>query len=148
MFKLKRILVPTDFSEYSDKALGRALDIAKEQGAEIILFHVIHVDFHTCVVDYCLTVAEMEAVTSRIQAAAENNAQEQLGKFPLSKEVPVSIEIRSGVPYEEILKLQQERAADLIVIASHGRSGLMTYLMGSVASKVIKLATCEVFLVK
>ncbi len=45
MFKPKKILVPTDFSEHSDKALEKALDIAKEEGSEIVFFHVIHEDF-------------------------------------------------------------------------------------------------------
>jgi hypothetical protein len=66
MFKPNKILVPTDFSEYSDKALQKALDIAKEEGSEILLFHVIHDDFQTCVVDYCFTVDEIEAIKSRM----------------------------------------------------------------------------------
>ncbi len=65
MFKPKKILVPTDFSEHSDKALEKALDIAKEEGSEIVFFHVIHEDFQTCVVDYCFTVDEIDAIKKR-----------------------------------------------------------------------------------
>jgi len=148
MFKPKKILVPTDFSEYSDKALQKALDIAKEEGSEILFFHVIHDDFQTCVVDYCFTVNEIEAIKSRMFKAATENMQKQLDKFPLSKEVNVSTEVRNGVPYHEILKYQEEKNADLIVIASHGRSGITGYFMGSVASHVAKGAKCEVLLVK
>ena len=148
MFKPKKILVPTDFSEYSDKALQKALDIAKEEGSEILFFHVIHDDFQTCVVDYCFTVNEIEAIKSRMFKAATENMQKQLDKFPLSKEVKVSMEVRNGVPYHEILKLQEEKGADLIVISSHGRSAITTFLMGNVTSRVLKRAKCEVLLVK
>ena len=148
MFKPKKILVPTDFSEYSDKALQKALDIAKEEGSEILLFHVIHADFQTCVVDYCFTVEEIEMVKRRMFAAATENMQKQLDKLSLSKEVNVSTEVRNGIPYDEILKYQEEKGADLIVISSHGRSAIKTYLMGSVTSRVLKRAKCEVLLVK
>jgi universal stress protein A len=148
MFKPKKILVPTDFSDYSSKALQKALDIAKEEGSEILLFHVIHNDFQTCVVDYCFTVDEIESIKSRMFAASKENTQKELDKFPLSKEVKVSTEVRNGVPYEEILKFQEEKGADLIVIASHGRSAIKTYFMGSVTSRVLKRAKCEVLLVK
>lgn len=148
MFKPKKILVPTDFSDYSSKALQKALDIAKEEGSEILLFHVIHNDFQTCVVDYCFTVDEIESIKSRMFAASKENMQKELDKFPLSKEVKVSTEVRNGVPYEEILKFQEEKGADLIVIASHGRSAIKTYFMGSVTSRVLKRAKCEVLLVK
>jgi universal stress protein A len=148
MFKPKKILVPTDFSEYSSKALQKALDIAKEEGSEILLFHVIHSDFQTCVVDYCFTVDEIESIKSRMFAASKENMQKELDKFPFSKEVKVSTEVRNGVPYEEILKFQEEKGADLIVISSHGRTALKTYFMGSVASRVLKRAKCEVLLVK
>jgi len=148
MFKPKMILVPTDFSDYSDKAFQKALDIAKESGSEILLFHVIHEDFQTCVVDYCFTSDEIEVIKSRVFTAAKENMKKEIDKFSLSKEVKISTEVRNGVPYEEILKFQEEKGADLIVIASHGRTALKTYFMGSVASRVLKRAKCEVLLVK
>jgi nucleotide-binding universal stress UspA family protein len=148
MFKPKKILVPTDFSEYSDRALQKALDIAKEEGSEVLLFHVIHADFQTCVVDYCFTVDEIEAIKSRMFTAVKENMQKELDKYPLSKEVKVSTEVRNGVPYDEILKFQEEKGADLIVISSHGRSAITSFLMGNVTSRVIKRAQCEVLLVK
>jgi nucleotide-binding universal stress UspA family protein len=148
MFKPKKILVPTDFSEYSDKALQKALEIAKEEGSEVLLFHVTHEDFQTCVVDYCFTIDEAESIKQRIFSAAKENMEKQLAKSPLAKEVRVSIEVRNGIPYEEILNFQEERGADLIVISSHGRSAVTTFLMGSVTSRVLKRAKCEVLLVK
>jgi len=148
MFKPKKILVPTDFSAHSDKALQKALDIAKENGSEILLFHVIHEDFQTCVVDYCFTVDEIEVIKGRMFSAATENMEKQLDKLPLSKEVNVSTEVRNGIPYDEILKYQEEKGVDLIVISSHGRSAISTFLMGNVTSRVLKRAKCEVLLVK
>jgi len=148
MFKPKKILVPTDFSEYSDKALQKALDIAKEEGSEILLFHVIHEDFQTCVVDYCFTGNEIESIKQRMFSAAKENMEKQLAKSPLAKEIKVSVEVRNGIPYEEILKFQEEKGADLIVISSHGRSAITLFLMGNVTSRVLKRAKCEVLLVK
>ncbi|NMC94083.1 MAG: universal stress protein, partial [Syntrophorhabdus sp.] len=113
MFKPKKILVPTDFSDHADRALEKAIDIAKEEGSEIILFHVIHEDFQTCVVDYCFTADEIDTFKKRVFQAASENMQKQLDKFPSSKEVKVSIEARNGIPYEEIIKLQEEKGADL-----------------------------------
>jgi len=148
MFKPKKILVPTDFSEYSDKAVQKALDIAKDEGSEVFLFHVIHEDFQTCVVDYCFTENEINSIKDRMFTAAKENMQKELDKYPISVEVKVSTEVRNGVPYEEILRFQEEKGVDLIVIASHGRSALKDYFMGSVASRVLKRAKCEVLLVK
>ena len=148
MFKPKMILVPTDFSDYSDKAFQKALDIAKESGSEILLFHVIHEDFQTCVVDYCFTSDEIEVIKSRVFTAAKENMKKEIDKFSLSKEVKISTEVRNGVPYEEILKFQEEKGADLIVIASHGRSAITTYFMGNVTSRVLKRSKREVLLVK
>ena len=70
--------------------------------------------------------------------------QKQLDKFPSSKEVKVSIEARNGIPYEEIIKLQEEKGADLIVISPHGRSAIKAFFMGNVASRVLKHAKGEV----
>jgi universal stress protein A len=148
MFKPKKILVPTDFSEYSDKALQKALDIAKAEGSEVLLLHIIHEDFQVCVVDYCFTVEEIEAIKSRMFEAANEHMKKQLEKFPISKEVKASTEVRNGVPYHEILKFQEEKGVDLIVISSHGRSAITTFLMGNVTSRVLKRAKCEVLLVK
>jgi universal stress protein A len=147
MFAPKNILVPTDFSEYSDKALQQAMDIAKQYSSKIYLLHVVGLVIQ-CTMDYCLdpktsTLVERETIT-----AAKKMIQDQLGKFPDSKSVDIVADIRTGTPYEEILKAQQEKKADLIVIASHGQTGLMRHLIGSVAEKVMRQSKCPVLLVK
>ena len=148
MLKPTKILVPTDFSEYSDKALKQALDIAKQYGAKVFLLHVIHEELHQCVVDYCLTQGQFDQLKSQMTAGAEQNLDQQVAKFPQSKEVEVSTDVKLGIPYEAILKEEQEKGIDLIVIASLGRSGVAKYIIGSVARNVLKGAKCPVLLTK
>ena len=69
-----------------------------------------------------------------------------MAKIAKDQKLDIAFDIKTGVPYEEILKEQQEKKADLIVIASHGRTGLLHHL-GSVADKVMRSAKCPVLLV-
>lgn len=81
-------------------------------------------------------------------AAAKQNLQKQLAKVPAAKEVDLTADVRKGIPSEEILKEEQEKGVDLIVIASLGQTGLSKYLIGSIARKVLKGAKCPVLLTK
>ena len=116
-----RILVPTDFSEYSDKALRQALDIAKQYKAKVYVFHVIHETVSDKIDDYGLTypsyVKDMEA---KLIAAAKIKLDEQVGKLPQAKEVEVFTGAAIGNPAEVILKEEAAKKIDLIVIASLG----------------------------
>jgi universal stress protein A len=149
MFAPKKILVPTDFSVYADKALKQAIDIAKQHKAKIHLFHVIDDGFQQCAVDYCID----EGAVQKIYKDSMKNAMDKLHKEANKiNDKHSSIEIvhdaRRGVPYEEILKEQEEKGIDLIVIASHGKTGILKNLLGGVADKVIKKAKCQVLLVR
>jgi universal stress protein A len=148
MFKPTKILVPTDFSEYSDKALAQALDIAKQYSAKVYLLHVIHEEIHQCVVDYCLTEEQMELIKTQMVAGPQESMQKQVARFPGAKEVEVVTDVKTGLPYEAILEEAGEKGIDLIVIASLGRSGIAKYLIGSVARNVLKGAKCPVLLTK
>ena len=148
MFKPTKILVPTDFSEYSDKALAQALDIAKQYSAKVYLLHVIHEEIHQCVVDYCLTEEQMELIKTQMVAGPQESMQKQVARFPGAKEVGVVTEVKTGLPYEAILEEAEKKGIDLIVIASLGRSGIAKYLIGSVARNVLKGAKCPVLLTK
>jgi universal stress protein A len=74
--------------------------------------------------------------------------QKQINSVFKSKDVEVVSDVRKGTPYEEILKEQQSKKMDLIVIASHGKTGLLSHLIGSVAEKVARGAKCPVMLVR
>lgn len=147
MFSPKAILVPTDFSEYSDKALQEAIDIAQKFNAKITLLHVVELVIH-CTVDYCLDPQTITQVESESILASKKMIQDQINKFAKDKAVEIIPDIRKGAPYEEILKAQEEKMIDLIVIASHGQTGIKRFLVGSVAEKVLRHSKGPVLLVK
>jgi len=148
MLRPTKILVPTDFSEYSDKALKQALDIAKQYNAKVFLFHVLSSEIRSCMGDACLGDDMIRDIENQIKTMAKEDLQKQANKFPLSKEVPITMEIGTGTTYEAILKEADDKGIDLIVIASLGRSAIARFLVGSVARNVLKGAKCPVLLTK
>jgi nucleotide-binding universal stress UspA family protein len=144
MFAPKNILVPTDFSSASDKALKRAVDIASQHKSKIYVLHVVD-EIMQCAVDYCLDIS----VVKQVEKQSLKFAQEKLRKMvkALPKGIQVAVDIKMGDTYETILKEQQRKRIDLIVIASRGKKGLIHHL-GSVADKVMRGAKCPVLLVK
>ena len=148
MFAPAKILVPTDFSEYSDKALAQALDIAKQHHAKVYLLHVIHEEIHRCWMDYCLADEQMEEFANRLIGESNENLKKQVAKFPEAAVVELAWEVKNGLPYDVILKEEQKKGIDLIVIASLGRSGIVEFFMGSTARNVLKGAKGPVLLVK
>jgi nucleotide-binding universal stress UspA family protein len=146
MFAPKSILVPTDFSEYSDRALKEAVDIAVQNNSKIYLLHVVD-KLQPCAVDYCIKEEVLIAVEKESIRAAQEKMQKEVDRIAKEKKLDIVYDIKTGVPWEEILKEQSERKNDLIVIASHGRTGLLHHL-GSVADKVMRSAKCPVLLVR
>lgn len=143
-----KILVPTDFSEYSGKALEQALDIAMHYRAKVFLLHVLHWEIYSMGLDFVFSEKVVQQVKDDTLVWAQQSLQKQFDRFPQAKEVEVVTNIREGVPYEEILKEGKEQGIDLIVIASLGRSGIAKYLIGSVARNVLKGSKCPVLLTK
>ena len=150
MFAPKNILVPTDFSVYSDNALKQALDIAGKYQAKIILFHVVDDHFQQCAVDYCIDEASVQRIYSESIKNAMDKLQQEVKKITDGggSNIEISCDARRGIPYEEILKEQEGKNADLIVIASHGKTGILKNLMGGVVNKVMKRAKVPVLLVR
>ena len=148
MLKPTKILVPTDFSEYSDKALEQALDIAEQYHAKVFLLHVVHEEIHRAILKHSPSkeLAQDTKVTHWTQT--KDRLDIQLNKFPHVKEVEVVTPIREGIPYEKILEFGKEEGIDLIVIASLGRTGIAKYLIGGVARNVLKGSKCPVLLTK
>jgi universal stress protein A len=147
MFAPKAILVPTDFSEYSDRAVKEAADIAAQNDAKIYLLHVVD-KLQQCAIDYCIPMETMMKVQSDSEKEATKKMQDEANKIIQSGKIEVAFDVKSGTPYEEILKEQQERKADLIVIASHGRTGILKSFIGSVAERVMREAKCPVLLIR
>jgi len=147
MFAPKRILVPTDFSDHSARALLQAVDIASTYGARIYLLHVIE-DLQQCSFDYCLSEELTERFRQESRKAVSDRLAREVQAAGAPRGVSVVAEIRQGVPYEGILKAEEERQIDLIVLGSHGKAGLLHNLLGGVAERIAQLAKCQVLLVK
>jgi nucleotide-binding universal stress UspA family protein len=145
MFQPRKILVPTDFSEDSDLAFRMALSIAVNYQARIFLLHVIS---KQDLADYCLDQNIVDRVLNESIVFSNEKLQEVIGKNQQNGNIKVIPDVRKGQPYEEILKEASERKIDLIVIASHGKTGLQKYFIGSVTEKVMKEAKCPVLLVR
>ncbi|HVO67177.1 MAG TPA: universal stress protein [Syntrophales bacterium] len=146
MFAPKNILVPTDFSEYSDKALKKAVDIASEHKSKIYLLHVVD-QVVQCAVDYCLDISLVKQVEKQSLKFAREKLQKEVEQLAPSKKIQISADVKMGDTLETILKEQKDKRIDLIVIASRGKKGLIHHL-GSVADKVMRAAKCPVMLVK
>lgn len=147
MFNVQRILVPTDFSKYSDKALQQALEIAETFNSTIYLVHVVRGD-----VDFSIMETFDEKTQIKVQKELnkkwESGFEKQIGKFPLAEKTEIIKKVIKGVPYKEILEFQKEIDADVIVISTHGRSGFEDFFFGSTAEKITRRATCSVLIVK
>ncbi len=146
----KRILVTTDFSEAGDHAIAHAFRIAVDHGAEVLLCHVIEpiVSPNPLYAHYY----PAELFSADIRARAEADTRQALLKRvpktePLARVLHTEI-AAYGAPADEIIQLAAKERVDLIVIATHGHTGLKQLLMGSVAERVIRHAHCPVLVVR
>jgi universal stress protein A len=147
MFAPKKILAPTDFSEFSDNALEQAVDIARQYESAIYLLHVLGV-VQQCSNDYCMSADILEDLRREGMQYANEMIQQQIKKIGEAGNADIVTDIIEASPtYQVILKEQKARDIDLIVIASHGKTGLLHHF-GSVADKVARGATCPVYLVR
>lgn len=148
MFEPKKILVPTDFSQHSDRALQEAIGIAEKFNAKIYLLHVIDKNVQQCVADYCLSQEVVNELEHESVTKSREMMTDEVSKVTKKAPVEIEFDVKKGVPYDEILKEQDEKGIDLIVIASHGRSGVMGHVLGNVADRVTEKARSEVLLVR
>lgn len=139
---IKKILVPVDFSSYSDRVLDYATTIAKGFKASVILMHVIE-PFHYSVTD-TLNFVDHDRALKTIAASLLDNSCKMLHERGLS----VDIHLTSGSPHREIVKKSRLEKVNMIVMGTHGRTGLEHILFGSVAEKVLRMASCPVLTVR
>ena len=139
--QLKRILVPLDFSRPSLRALRFAREWAVRFRSEVCLLHVIE-PVSTISAFGAGPVAPPLPPLDFHEQAREELARLAQREFPEPDKV--SVHLRDGVPYDEIATAARELGADLIVISTHGRTGLAHALMGSTAERVVRHAPCPV----
>lgn len=139
--KINSILVPIDFSTPSLKAFKYALDYAKEFHAKVTLLHVLEVLAVPEFATYPIVPDSdrMEAVKRKLTQLATRR-----GAAP---GVLAAVKVRTGVPFKEITRAAESLKIDLIVIATHGYTGLAHVLLGSTAERVVRHARCPVLVV-
>lgn len=144
----RRILVATDFSTHSDKALTEALDLAEREGSTVFLLHVVPDDVVQCVEMYCLDEDQMQAIEAQAMHAARAKVVEQLGRQPRAKTQQLEPIVTSGKVAETILEFERSHDIDLIVLGAYGRRGITRFLAGSTARDVLKGAQSSVLVVR
>jgi universal stress protein A len=140
---IKHILVPVDFSAPSLRAVDYAIDFAKPLGAELIIVFVVEPI-------YSITPGDLYAPSSELTYLMQEQRQQgrqQLGQLATrlqKRHKKLRTVLGDGLAYQAIVDAAKNLKADLIVMATHGRTGLSHLFMGSVAEKVVRTATCPV----
>jgi nucleotide-binding universal stress UspA family protein len=145
MIEIRRILCPTDFSDFSRHAFDHAVALARYYEATITLLHVSHfvpvtAQVHGGVVVPAVALAAADRTV--LLADMRHFADREAGGA-----VPVDLDVVQGTPVTEILAKVNDLRADLIVMGTHGRSGFERFVLGSVTEKVLRKATCPVLTV-
>jgi nucleotide-binding universal stress UspA family protein len=143
MARVKKILAPTDFSDLSKRGVRYALEMARDTSAEVIVYYAIDVtsEWH-----------DKPAITQHYHDTLEDT-QKQLDKFLADHFADCIdlIEVRKvvefGAPAGNILEMAQREGVDMIVMSTHGRTGLSHMMLGSITEKVVARASCPVLVV-
>lgn len=142
--QLKRILVPIDFSEHAPPVIEWAGMLAEEHGSELVLLHAYHLPVEFQQVEGAYLPQDFwQSVKSEAEENLEAHA-EALRKRGLN----VTVVVREGYPATVIEDEAAEQDIDLVVIGTHGLSGLKHLLLGSIAERVVQKAPCPVLTIK
>jgi len=141
--KFKRIVVPVDFSDSSQRALQFAADLSKPFGAELIVLYVVEPVLYV-VPDYSGAQSSALAQLARDQMQAARAELARIERRYARRRIKLRTQIGNGRPAQVIVDAAKQAKADLIVMATHGRSGVSRLVMGSVAERVVRTATCPV----
>src|SRR5579871_5437324 len=140
---IKRIIVATDFSEGSDAAMERAFGIARALGASIDLVHVLDTALLAAPVSLgAMPLIEPQSLMNEVDTALAARAEKAAEAGLVCQSSALD-----GYPAKEIVRHAQKTGADLIVIGTHGRTGVAHVLMGSVAQRVVQRSTCPVLVI-
>jgi universal stress protein A len=146
MDRIKKILAPTDLSDLSQAGVRYALELAKAVGAEVTVYHVVCRDefmrYELLHVRPLLMDNLLQKYRRQLSGFIEERFADLLPSIALRQEVEL------GVPEDNIVAKAKEEAMDLIVISTHGRTGLSHMLMGSVTENVIRHAPCPVLSIR
>lgn len=147
MIEIKKILVPTDNSPTAMKALDYAIEIAKFQKAKIFLLHVVDERY----LSYMSLTDDLSGSTPNLENKMENHMVKELQQTIKDRNLDpeqVVARVNMGRPCEEIITYSDEIDADIIVMGTHGDSGLRRMFIGSVAERVVRRAKRPVLVVR
>jgi nucleotide-binding universal stress UspA family protein len=143
--EIHRILAPTDFSDLSKQGLKSALELAQSFGAKLLLIHVVEPP------PYPVEGILPSPLDSTLLDDLERQANQEISKMLANMQgsaVEVEGRVVVGVPYRKIVEVAEEEKADLLVVTTHGRTGLVHLVMGSVAEKIVRTAPCPVLTIR
>lgn len=142
---IRHILVPIDFSGYSKNALRYAVPMAEQFNATLHLVYVIEPTIYPADLGFGQVVMPgvEEELRSKSKAQLENLIVEEIGSRVKAEAV-----VRTGKPHQEILREAEEKDVDLIIVATHGHTGVEQILFGSTAMRIVRLAKCPVLTVR
>lgn len=143
-FQFQKVLVPTDFSAYADRALDYAIDWGRQLNAHLTIVHVIQLlpDAGTNLVS-----APPATHLETLEAELTQHLQGYLERVA-NAGVEGDIVMAHGTPFDETIEIVKARQIDLIIMGSHGRTGFRHLLLGSMAEKLVRLAPCPVLVVR
>jgi universal stress protein A len=141
----RRILWPTDFSPLAKAALPHAVGLASDAGAELVLLHVLPLPAMFAAPD--ISGAVWIPLQRKTRAAARLQLL-RLEKQVRGPNLRTHMALTEGIPFPQIVRAAKRLRCDLIVLATHGRTGLAHAIMGSVAENVIRHAPCPVLTVR
>ncbi len=145
MIQLKKILVPTDFSDFSKPAVDYACAIAARFDSQLHLLHVVPIrNAVRSLMRFLLKRWKHRRCSDRRCQTTHRKA----ARKRLENNQPIVREVRTGAVFLEIIDYAKANDVDLIVIGTHGRGGLMHVLLGSVAEKIVRKSPCPVLTVK
>ncbi len=150
MAAIRKILYPTDFSERSVVAVPLALDLARLYGAELHCLHVVDAPGEFILEDnYMLPLTtDYRPDFEELRKSAETHLDQFIAQQMAEVKDSVRKAVVIGKPFAEIIRYARDRDIDLIVLGTHGRSALGSMLLGSVAEKVVRKASCAVLTVR
>lgn len=140
--RIKDILVPVDFSACSKKALAYAVAFARQFQAAVTLLHVV---------DFQVVGADRDIDVPQVKNTLRLGGERQLARLvreAIGHRVLADTLVRTGQPFVEIVEAARTRNVDLIVMATHGNSGISRFLVGSTTERVVRHAPCPVLIVR
>lgn len=147
MPKIKRILVPVDFSPASLKALAYAADFAKPLGADLCALFVVEPIYYA-VPDLAGAAAGTTVGLLEEQRRSGTRQLERLQARYAKRRIKLRTLLQTGTPYRAIVDAARSLRANLIVMSTHGRTGMTHLLLGSVAERVVRTSSCPVLTIR